>query len=353
VCNGIESIQVKADLDVGKDIHIHLSVPCVDAGIAYQVRGLCAIFIKAFGAQKTENPAEANAVKSFQCTVKDRCVVLQGTLPTSIFHDSAKTATARSQGPQAPRALPTAQQQTLCEMSDVYLKGFQYGLMDPQNKEEAGRQFLTKAMSRHGEFPQDAKLNEAQRMFRDLSDVSDQGFLQAAGWQDMDAKQKADEQRWLKQLSSQSESGRMLAIHALTAMRSKKAVPGILKIAADRKEKDNADREFACRALGIIGDLSVVPDLVHLTYHYNRDTRFWAQISLVRLTGENFGRDVAAWRRWWEKRGGRPPIAEKPIAWATSPEAIRLADPKEMEADDRKMLDMAHKLSNASITTPR
>ena len=105
-------------------------------------------------------------------------------------------------------------------------------------------------------------------------------------------------------------SARMLAIYALTAMNSKKAVPGILQIAADRKEKDNADREVACRALGIIGDLSVVPDLVHLTYHYNRDTRFWAQISLVRLTGENFGRDVAAWRQWWAKQDGKPPIVQ-------------------------------------------
>ena len=161
-------------------------------------------------------------------------------------------------------------------------------------------------------------------MFRDLSEVGDQGFLQAARWQDLDPKQKADEQRWLKQLSSDNESARMLAIHALTAMKSKKAVPGILKIAADRKEKDNADRELACRALGIIGDLSVVPDLVHLTYHYNRDTRFWAQISLVRLTGENFGRDVAAWRQWWEKQGGKPPISEEKVAWATSPEMLQM-----------------------------
>ena len=70
----------------------------------------------------------------------------------------------------------------------------------------------------------------------------------------------------------------------------------------------------------IIGDLSVVPDLVQLTYHYDRETRLWAQISLVRLTGENFGRDVAAWRQWWEKQGGKPPIAAETVAWATSPE---------------------------------
>ena len=54
------------------------------------------------------------------------------------------------------------------------------------------------------------------------------------------------------------------------------------------------DRHTACRALGMLGDSSVVPELVHLTYHYNWNTRQWAQISLVRLTGQNFGRDVAA-----------------------------------------------------------
>lgn len=140
---------------------------------------------------------------------------------------------------------------------------------------------------------------------------------------------------------------RTLAIHALTALKSKKAVPELLKIATDREEKDNSDRSEACLALGIIGDLSVVPDLVQLTYHYNRDTRFMAQISLVRLTGENFGRDVDAWRQWWRKQGGNPPISEEKVAWATSPEMLQIADPKEMEKADADILEMARKLSSA------
>ena len=129
----------------------------------------------------------------FQFTVNDRSFVLQGRLPTSIFQDGIKSAMSRSQGPQTSQTQHTPQQQVLCELSEVYLKGFQVGLMDPRNKEEAGRQFLAKARQRNGEFPRDAKLNEAQRMFRDLSEISDQGFLQAAGWQDLDPKQKADE----------------------------------------------------------------------------------------------------------------------------------------------------------------
>ena len=72
-------------------------------------------------------------------------------------------------------------------------------------------------------------------------------------------------------------------------------------------------------ALGILGDASLVPELVPLTYHYNMNTRLEAQVALVRLTGENFGRDVAAWKAWWEKQGGTPPVSDKTVAWATSP----------------------------------
>ena len=151
----------------------------------------------------------------------------------------------------------------------------------------------------------------------------------------------------MAQTAIQSEqSARIMAIYALTALNSKKAVPGLLQIATERKEKDNRDRWMACRALGLVGDMSVVPDLVPLTYHYNRDTRLWAQISLVRLTGENFGRDVAAWRRWWEKRGGKPPISEEPVQWATSPEMLKYADPKTMDESDRRLLG-GHKMREA------
>jgi beta-lactamase regulating signal transducer with metallopeptidase domain len=338
VREGIEATLVNADLAAGKTIRFRLSIPCVDAGIAYQVRGACATYCTVMSAQAVQNPSLAEVLKSLRFAVKDRCFTAEGTGPLSLFQGNSG-ASSTSQVPLSP------QQQVLCNMSEVYLKGFQYGLMDPRNKEEAGRQFLARATKRSGEFQRDAKLNDAQRMFRDLSEVADQGFLQAAGWQDLDPKEKNDEQRWLKQLSSDNESGRMLAIYALTAMKSKKAVPGILHIAAERTEKDNADREEACRALGIIGELSVVPDLVQLTYHYNRDTRFWAQISLVRLTGENFGRDVAAWRKWWAKQGGKPPISEENVAWATSPQMLPYADEKSMEAADRGILEMAQKLS--------
>jgi hypothetical protein len=174
---------------------------------------------------------------------------------------------------------------------------------------------------------------------RNVAEESLSRILSPARWQDLSpAERAAEEEPWLKQLSNPSGTARVMAIYVLTVLKSKKAVPRLIEIAAERKEKDNRDRWMACRALGIVGDLSVVPELVPLTYHYNRDTRLWAQISLVRLTGENFGRDVAAWREWWEKRGGKPPIVQEPVAWATSPEMLRYADPKSMDEADRQLL---------------
>jgi hypothetical protein len=181
-------------------------------------------------------------------------------------------------------------------------------------------------------FPRDAKLTELQRAFRDVSEKIFPGLLNASWWRNLSPNERdAWEEQWLNQLSSGEESTREQSIKALAAVGSKKAVPGILKIAAERIEKDNSDRCEAVRALGIIGERSVVPELVHLTYHYNANTRLWAQISLVRLTGENFGRDVAAWKSWWEKQGGNPPISEQMVAWATTSKLVELADPKKMD----------------------
>ena len=175
-----------------------------------------------------------------------------------------------------------------------------------------------------------------------MADVSQRQFaetLSPSPWRNLGPREKAaEEEKWLKELSNPSENFRVTAISALTALNSKKAVPGLLQIASERREKGNRDRWMACRALGIVGDVSVVPDLVQVTYHYNRDTRLWAQISLVRLTGKNFGRDVAAWSRWWDEQGGKPPVAEETVAWATKPGNPQVPDPKVMDELDRAAL---------------
>jgi uncharacterized protein (TIGR03067 family) len=169
------------------------------------------------------------------------------------------------------------------------------------------------------EFARDVKLNKTQRQFRDWTENYFKGFFSQPGLQNLNPQEKAvKEEELLRQLSSDDSDAEISAINALAVLGSKQAVSGLLQIAAERRVKDNRDRWMAIRALGMIGDPSVVPELVHLTYHYNKNARLWAQISLVRLTGENFGDDVVAWKGWWEKQGGTPPISEQRIDWKTS-----------------------------------
>jgi beta-lactamase regulating signal transducer with metallopeptidase domain len=186
----------------------------------------------------------------------------------------------------------------------------------------------------------DEKLIDAQRLYCQW-DAGTFGLPDSARWQKLSEQEKAaKEEELLKQLVSDDEDIRVRAIDDLVVLGSKKAIPGILQIAADRKEKDNWDRHTAVRALGMLGDTSVVPELVHLTYHYNWNVRQWAQIALVRLTGQNFGHDVAAWKQWWDKQGGKPPISDEIVAWATSPRMIQMlgdsADPKNYDELDRQ-----------------
>ncbi len=135
---------------------------------------------------------------------------------------------------------------------------------------------------------------------------------------------------WLEDLKVRDR--RIEAINCLAAIGSQKAVQPILAIAAERVQKDNRERWMAVRALGLLGEPSVVPDLIHLIYHYNQNTRFWAQISLVRLTGQNYGAKWRLWGIWWNKQGGQPAFVSQPIAWTQNEE---WADPRKQAEADR------------------
>jgi hypothetical protein len=43
--------------------------------------------------------------------------------------------------------------------------------------------------------------------------------------------------------------------------------------------------------------------------------RWWAQISLVRLTGQNFGQDWKVWGAWWNTQKGQPPFHPEMVRW--------------------------------------
>ena len=127
------------------------------------------------------------------------------------------------------------------------------------------------------------------------------------------------------------------AINSLGALKSQKAVSPLLEIAAERREKNCRDRWMAIRALGLIGDKRVVPELIHLVYHGNVNTRWWAQISLVQLTGENLGYDWKAWGKWWADQGGKPEFNPEFVVWYKDPEysdANRITET--LKANDEK-----------------
>ena len=134
------------------------------------------------------------------------------------------------------------------------------------------------------------------------------------------------------------------AIFGLAIHKSDKAAKLLVKIAGERVIKDNAHRYFATKALGMLGDPSVIPDLIPLLYHYNIDCRFGAQISLVQLTGQNFGRDAKAWGEWYEANREKlgkdlPKFDATPVDWtcgSDNAEIKQWSDPKFQEEQDKQ-----------------
>lgn len=145
------------------------------------------------------------------------------------------------------------------------------------------------------------------------------------------------ERKCLDSASSKANKEYYFAICALGDLRSKQAVKPLLALAADERERDNRDRWMAVRALGMIGDKSVTPQLIHLVYHYNMNTRFWAQISLFELTGQGFGVDLKAWAEWYNKthpKGAR--CSTRKIKWTSNTE---WGDPAVQRESDRKFIE--------------
>lgn len=161
-----------------------------------------------------------------------------------------------------------------------------------------------------------SQLNADQRAILEWTDRQFRSFFDArtfAGWTE---KERSDlETRLLDALKGPQTREYYQAINTLAALRSTRALPALHAIAFDRADKNCRDRWMAIRALGILGDRSALPDLIHLVYHGNINTRWWAQISLVRITGQNFGKDWKAWGAWWNQQHGSPPFKPEIIRW--------------------------------------
>lgn len=108
---------------------------------------------------------------------------------------------------------------------------------------------------------------------------------------------------------------RFEAINGFAETKDKSAVKYLSTIATENIAKDNRERWMAVRTLGLIGDTSVVPRLIPLIYHYNTNTRLWAQISLVKLTDQNFSYDWQAWGTWWNASNPDNPFDFTRIDW--------------------------------------
>lgn len=194
------------------------------------------------------------------------------------------------------------------------------------------------AVSSPDESPSDSQLNEQQRLVLQWTERQFRSFFDRRTFEGLSEKERADlETKLLDTLKGPQTREYYQALSTLAALHSQKAVQPLLAIASDRAEKDCRDRWMAVRALGIIGEKSVVPELIPLTYHGNINTRWWAQISLVRLTGKNFGYDWKGWGQWWNSQGGQPAFKGDFVVWyhddalsdpAKLPQTLAQADEK-------------------------
>ncbi len=184
-----------------------------------------------------------------------------------------------------------------------------------------------------------ALLNADQRAVLEWTDRQFRGFFDARRFDGWAAEERRTlEQRLLDALKGPVNREYYQAINTLAALRSTNALPDLRRIGLERRDKDNRDRWMSIRALGLLGDQASIPELIHLVYHGNVNTRWWAQITLVRLTGVNHGSDWQAWGRWWNERRGQPPFQPEIVRWwAGQAESDQLA--ASLAESDKKFLE--------------
>lgn len=121
-------------------------------------------------------------------------------------------------------------------------------------------------------------------------------------------------------LFDEGEYGRHLcaALAEASAIKDKRLVPGLMKVAGYHKQ----DRDYDCRpkwmavaALARQESDDAVPLLIGLVDHGNQNTRNWARAALSRKTGQDFKQDKQAWAKWWQEQGHKPVDAELLKPW--------------------------------------
>jgi len=192
-------------------------------------------------------------------------------------------------------------------------------------------------------------LNADQLAVLAWTDRQFRGFFDARtfeGWSS--AEHTALETKLIDSLKGPQTRDYFQAINTLGAMRSTKGLPALRVIAYDRADKNNRDRWMAIRSIGLIGDKTDVPELISLVYHGNVNTRWWAQLSLVRITGRNFGSDWNAWGKWWNDQNGQPPYKPEIIRWWNGQAEPDKLEPSLEEADQKFLSDLKAKATPAA-----
>ena len=123
------------------------------------------------------------------------------------------------------------------------------------------------------------------------------------------------------------------AINCLAEIKSQAAVEPLTVLASANFAKDDRERWMSIRALGIIGNRMVIPQIIPLIYHYNWNSRPWAQITLVRLSCVKFQYDWMEWVRWWNEQNIGTPMDDAKVRWqvasdVTDAERTEFLDPK-------------------------
>ena len=197
-------------------------------------------------------------------------------------------------------------------------------------------------------LPTDSLLNGDQRAVLAWTDRQFRSFFDYRafeGWSDSERTEL--ESKCIDALKGPRSQEYYRAIGTLASLRSTKALPTLRGIAYERVDRNNRDRWMCVRALGLMGDKADVPELIHLVYHGNVNTRWWAQISLVRITGQNFGRDWNAWGKWWNDQKGAPPYNPEIIRWWNGqPEPDKLWQSLD-ESDAKFLADVKGKSASA------
>ena len=198
----------------------------------------------------------------------------------------------------------------------------------------------------------DARLNDQQRRVLTWTDRQFRSFFDSRSFDGWSADERAAlETKLVDALNGPVTREYYLAINSLAALRSTNALPKLRELAFDRRDKNNRDRWMALRALSLLGDKASVPEIIQLVYHGNVNSRWWAQISLVRLTGQNFGPDWEAWGRWWNESGAQPAYSPQMIQWWKGQ-----AEPDKLAAslaeNDAKFLSDLPPLDSAKAETP-